>query len=272
MKLDKYVMLSSLAVLLALFDSVGAMLGFWSITRSDTRYYILAFEFATLGLMLLNSLLIKASVEGVPWRNVLAQGCLASLILCICGDVVNFNLSNHFFDSSNVVKHDYLIDSVLFFAPGYVMLLLVMGYIFKHYYSAQFLAKVTLLSFAVATLSYINMVNVEAELYIIVVTYFYSILITLIGASGILLWYMYGISAPLGIWLCSIGLVLATVADCVIGTMWIFGNDGQGFYPLARELNWVLYISSQSLVIHLPRVIELTCIKRLSNYQSIAGQ
>ncbi|CAM3997139.1 hypothetical protein [Pseudoalteromonas byunsanensis] len=268
MKLDKYILLSVLAVLFALLDSGGAMLGFWSITDADTRSYILAFEFTTLCLLLLNSLFIWRRVQGVPWRRLLATGCLASLLLCIFGDVVNFNLGNRFFDSSDVVKHDYLIDSVLFFAPGYAMLLLVMSYILKHYYNVRSLLLAASLSFGIATVSYINIVNANAGMYVTVVSYFYSLLISLVATSGILLWFKYGVSAPMSIWLCAIGLVLATLADYLIGAMWIFGNDGQGFYPLARELNWILYITSQGLVIHLPRVIELHTDKSHSNNQS----
>lgn len=51
-----------------------------------------------------------------------------------------------------------------------------------------------------------------------------------------------------------VGLVLASVADVVIGSFWIYGNEGQGFFPLVSDLNWMIYIGSQCLVLHLPRV------------------
>ncbi|WP_105168310.1 hypothetical protein [Pseudoalteromonas sp. T1lg23B] len=257
MRLDKFTKLSVIAVMFAGIDSGGALLGFWSVTDAHTQHYILLFEFMTLSVLMLNSLLILRAVQSVPWRRMLATGCSTSLLLCILGDVVNFNLGNQYFAHSDVIKHDYLLDSVAFFAPGYALLLLVMVYVLKHYYSNKSLLLAALLSCSVATLSYISMVNLEAELYVVSVSYFYSLLISLIATSGILLWYKYGMSAPLRIWLCAIGLVFATIADSLIGVLWLFGNDGQGFYPLARELNWLLYIGSQSLVIHLPRVIEL---------------
>jgi hypothetical protein len=53
------------------------------------------------------------------------------------------------------------------------------------------------------------------------------------------------------------GLVLAAVADAVIGQFWLYGHAGQGFFPAVRDVNWVIYIGSQSLVIHLPRVAVL---------------
>ena len=51
------------------------------------------------------------------------------------------------------------------------------------------------------------------------------------------------------------GLVLATLADAVIGQFWLFGRGGQGWFPAVRDVNWVLYIGSQALVIHLPRLL-----------------
>jgi len=56
------------------------------------------------------------------------------------------------------------------------------------------------------------------------------------------------------VWLVATGLVLATVADGVIGQFWIYGNDGEGYFPAAKYVNWSLYIGSQCLVIHLARV------------------
>jgi hypothetical protein len=80
-------------------------------------------------------------------------------------------------------------------------------------------------------------------------------LITAVGISGVLLLLSLGLTkAPPMAWLVGLGLVLAAVADAVIGSFWLYGNQGDGFYPAVRDINWVIYIGSQSLVIHLPRL------------------
>ena len=48
-----------------------------------------------------------------------ANWTLASLGLCILGDLVNRNFQQHFFARDDVIQHSYLVDSILFFAPGY---------------------------------------------------------------------------------------------------------------------------------------------------------
>lgn len=83
----------------------------------------------------------------------------------------------------------------------------------------------------------------------------YTVLIAFVDASGILLVAAYGWrNAAPGIWAVAAGLILAPVADAVIGSFWIYGNEGRGFFPLVSDLNWILYIGSQCLVLHPPRV------------------
>ena len=54
------------------------------------------------------------------------------------------------------------------------------------------------------------------------------------------------------IWCAALGLVLAMVADAIIGKFWIFGNEGQGYFPLVSHINWIIYFASQALIQQLP--------------------
>ena len=46
--------------------------------------------------------------------------------------------------------------------------------------------------------------------------------------------------------------MLAMIADALIGKFWIFGANGQGYFPLISHLNWIIYFGSQALIQQLP--------------------
>jgi hypothetical protein len=93
---------------------------------------------------------------------------------------------------------------------------------------------------------------------ILAMTGFYSVVVTAVGLMGLMLVVGYGgFYAPKPIMWVSLGLLLAALADAIIGAFWIYGNQGQGFYPQVRYINWFVYISSQCLVIHLAKVVAL---------------
>ena len=93
---------------------------------------------------------------------------------------------------------------------------------------------------------------------ILAITGVYSVVVTAVALMGLMLVIAYGgFHAPKPIMWVSLGLFLAALADAIIGAFWIYGNQGQGFYPQVRYINWFIYISSQCLVIHLAKVVAL---------------
>ena len=103
--------------------------------------------------------------------------------------------------------------------------------------------------------SFISMHLSGTGTHVSIVTGSYAVLITLVGASGLILLTAFRNSViKRGVWLVSIGLVLAAAADGVIGQFWIYGNGGEGFFPAAKYVNWSLYIGSQCLLIHIARL------------------
>ncbi len=259
--MSRFEQVSALAVGMAIVDAAGGMLGLWSVTSGDAqRLAITFFEALTMLVLLANSVAIRRSIHADPEAaslRAIATLCTLSLLVCMGGDLVNFNLPQSYYRHGELIRHDYLADSVLFFAPGYSLLLAAVLLAWRMSGRPLWpLAAGAGIAAVVGLLSLYAMHLPGAGTYVTVITGGYSVLITAVGVSGILLvWAFGGRHASAGIWCVGGGLLLANLADAVIGQFWIYGNSGEGFFPIAREVNWILYVGSQALVIHLPRVL-----------------
>ena len=256
--IDKYFVTSLIIWLVATIESLGGLAGYWSITGNE-RFSILFIESAVLVALFANCYAIKNWVyrhSTETSHRVIAWVAVIALALCICGDVVNYNLPLTYYRYGGIVKHDYLADSVTFFAPGYALFLTVACWLaIANGIKAKVLFIWGVIASLVGAASFVSMHLSGTGAYVSIVTGSYAVLITLVGASGILLLSSFRNSTiKRGVWLVSIGLVLAAVADGVIGQFWIYGNGGEGFFPLAKYVNWSLYIGSQCLLIHIARL------------------
>lgn len=259
MKVFGYVALGAWSM--ALLDSLAALLGFWSITQEHQRGMILALETMVMLILFANSATLRhwllVHSQDLLARRV-AMLCMLSLAVCIGGDIENFNLPQTYFRHGDVVKHDYLADSVMYFAPGYALLLAaVLMVVRARGVSWRTVTWVAVMSGLLGLLSFASMVLPNTGDYVAGITGAYSVLITWVGASAWLLLLAFGgwrEASPL-VRMVAFGLLLATVADAVIGSFWIYGNDGLGFFPVAREVNWIIYVGSQALVMQLPRLL-----------------
>jgi hypothetical protein len=255
---DRYFVISLLLFLVATIESVGGLLGLWSVIGEE-RLVILSIEGAVLIGLLVNCYAIKNWVyhhSTESSHRLLAWTTLVSIALCICGDVVNFNLPLSYYRYDDIIKHDYLVDSVFFFGPGYALFLMVTCCIIL---SNGLKPKILLVVLSIASLigatSFMSMHLSNTGLTVSLITGAYAVLITLVGASGIILFVTLRKStARVALFIVASGLVLATIADGVIGQFWIYGNNGEGYYPIAKYINWSLYIASQSILIHLARI------------------
>lgn len=255
--MDRYTATSLIIWIAAMAEAAGGLLGLWSVSGA-ARQPILVVE----GMLLLALLANCYGIKNWVYRNTgntayrkAAWLSFASLALCIAGDVVNFNLPQTFYRHGPVVKHDYLADSVLFFAPGYLLLLAAVVLVVRAngFKGSALLATLMAGAFA-GGLSLASMHLPGTGLYVSAITASYAILITAVGASGLALVAAFGgFRARPAVWLVGAGLVLAAIADGIIGRFWLYGNHGEGYFPAARYVNWMLYIGSQCLVIHLAR-------------------
>lgn len=255
---DRYVITSLIVWLAATADAIGGLLGLWSVNGGE-RLWVLGAEALMLLVLFLNSLALKNWVyrhTSIPLYRQLAWLSVASLALCIFGDLVNFNLPQTFYRHGEVIRHDYLADSIWFFAPGYLLLLIaVVKATMANGTGAGAMLALAIVAGLAGGGAFSVMHLSGAGHYVSVMTGFYAVFITVVGASGLAFILSFG-SARFkpAVLLVGGGIVLAALADSVIGQFWIYGNEGEGYFPAARYINWSLYIGSQCLVIHLARV------------------
>jgi len=255
---DRYVIVSLLVWLAATVDAIGGLLGFWSVNGRE-RPWVLGAEALMLLVLFANSLALKRWVYRNTTRSLYRQVAwlsVGSLALCICGDLVNFNLPQTFHRHSDLVRHDYLADSVWFFAPGYLLLLVaVVKIALANDLNGLVVIVILTLAAVIGSVVIYTMHLPGTGDYVSAMTGFYGAFITVVGASGLVFVLSLGKArCEPAVLLVGAGIVLAAVADSVIGQFWIYGNGGEGYFPAARYINWSLYIGSQCLVIHLARV------------------
>ena len=229
----------------------------------NNKEILLFLTVSSLCLLMFNSVAISAWVfyqfKDKQLRFI-AVLCSAALMLCTVGDVINFNLSQHYHRYATLIKHDYLVDSILLFAPGYSLLFLACVLAYKRQQAISQLKSILFMVvvLVISATSLASMYLDGAGIPILAMTGVYSVVVTSVGLMGLVLVVTYGgFYAPKPIIWVSLGLLLAALADAIIGAFWIYGNQGQGFYPQVRYINWFIYISSQCLVIHLAKVVAL---------------
>ncbi|MCO7190593.1 MULTISPECIES: hypothetical protein [unclassified Pseudoalteromonas] len=250
--------ISALIIALAMLDLLLTLLGVWSV-QGETRVWVVSFEALTLLLLLSNCLIIRQSIYQHQYASscrLFANMAVLSILFCLAGDLVNFNLTQSYFQHGTVVKHDYLADSVWFFMPGYLFLFLacwrLLNYSGVHVVYFMLAALITAL---LALCSYLSMHLPDSGWYVTLLTGSYAVFIAQAALLGFCLLIRSNLPKVPRFSL-AFGMILATLADALIGQFWIFGNEGQGYYPQIRAINWVLYITSQAIVIHLPTIAQ----------------
>jgi len=175
----------------------------------------------------------------------------ASLALCVGGDLVNRNYGGLEYAHDAVIRHSYLADSVWFFLPGYALLIVAVWQIARPKLGIGFLAGSAAIAALLGLLAFADMRKPATGLYVSLMTGAYSMPITIVGVSALWLlralgWRRAAIPAT--------GLVLATLADALIGNFWLYRD---GYYPAISHLNWIIYFASQALVQQLPLRLSL---------------
>lgn len=255
--LNHFAKIAAIIWLLAIAQSVLAFYGIFSINQ--TAYQRVAFgliELVTMGLVIMNSVAILRFVneQESPLARMVSQACLCSLILCFLGDIVNRNFFQEFYQYGDVVKHSYLADSVLLFFPGYsIIIAMIAAIAFKRGVTKRFIGITALLASVIALCTYFDMHITNTDTTLTLITMSYSILVSILAISAI--WLLKAFAwrqAPLRVWLAALGVLLAMIADAIIGQFWIFGNQGQGYFPIVSHINWIVYVASQLLIQQLP--------------------
>lgn len=258
--LERCTRVSFVILLLAIIQSSLAIFSFWPLEENNVnRYWFGILELATMMLLIINALFITYSVSHFnnSQASHISRLCLYSLIFCFFGDIVNRNFSQHFYQYDEIIKHSYLVDSIFFFGPGYLILFIaVTQLVLTRGIKTKFITVTTIIAMLISVITYIDMYISDTSIVLTIITGGYALLITALATSGIwLLKSFNGLKSPRYIWIVFIGLLLAMLADAIIGAFWIFGNNGLGYFPLVSHVNWFIYIASQAFIQQLPRAI-----------------
>jgi hypothetical protein len=255
--LNRFSQIALFLWLIAVTQSLLAISGHLSIVQTNQERVIFGlFELLTMALVVINSIAIVRFIaqQNNPLAYLVSRLCLYSLLLCFIGDIVNRNFLQQFYQYDEIIKHSYLADSVLFFFPGYLLIVGAIAYfaIIKNL-SKYFVIISALLATIVALYTYNDMHITGSSTILTIMTSSYSILVSILAMSAI--WLLKALSwqkMSIRFWLAALGVILAMVADVIIGQFWIFGNQGQGFFPMVSHINWAIYLGSQLLIQQLP--------------------
>ncbi len=255
--LNRFSKVAAILWLVAVVQSLLALFGVFDITQTNQERIIFGVvELVTMLLVIINAIAIMRYVaqQQSSLAFLLSRLCLYALILCFFGDVVNRNFLQQFYQYDDVIKHSYLAASVIFFFPGYLIIVAAMTYLaIVKGLSKGFIIATALLAAFIALYTYNDMHIAGSGFILTVMTSSYSVLVSILAISAI--WLLKALSwrqVPVRIWLAALGVILAMVADAIIGQFWIFGNHGQGYFPLVSHINWIIYLGSQVLIQQLP--------------------
>ncbi|WP_085300702.1 hypothetical protein [Cognaticolwellia mytili] len=255
--LNRFSKIAVILWLVAAVQSLLAVFGIFGVMQTNQERIIFGIvELMTMLLVIINAIAIMRYVaqQQSSLAFLLSRLCLYSLILCFFGDIVNRNFIQQFYEYDDVIKHSYLAASVIFFFPGYLIIAAAISYLATlKGLSKGFMITSALITTTIALYTYNDMHITGSSSLLTIITASYSVLVSILAVSAI--WLLKALSwrqVPIRIWLAALGLILAMVADAIIGQFWIFGNHGQGYFPIVSHINWIIYLGSQVLIQQLP--------------------
>lgn len=266
-RLKKCSQLSLVIFFIACLQSVLGISGIWNISaNSSSRILFGIFELITIAALLFNSLTIMKVFSLAKQGNLkkVSQLCFLVLLLCFFGDIVNRNFSQTFYQFDQIIKHSYLAISVFFFMPGYALLIYIIAKIaHQQKVKLPLILISSAISVIIAVTTFTDIYIKEASFWLLILTSSYSIVVSILAVAALwLIKAFHGLKTSIYIWAVALGLILAMLADALIGKFWIFGNQGQGFFPIISHINWIIYIASHALIQQLPRGLLIASINK----------
>lgn len=177
-----------------------------------------------------------------------ARWCLASLVLCALGDLVNRNYPQRSFEFDDVLRHSYLVTSIWFFLPGYAIVVAINRRVTRSSITPGRAAATVLVGAALGLLAaFVNAVPGLAR-YPSTMIAAYTVVLATLAASTV--WLVVGYS-----WRAArvvvVGCLLAVLADALIGSFWIATDH----YPAIEHVNWIPYFASLAMIQRLPFLV-----------------
>jgi hypothetical protein len=210
--------------------------------------------FSTVEMVLVVALVLVA-VAIVRWAAdqpapaaTVARLTLASVILCTLGDFINRNYPGHSYQWDEVIRHSYLVTSIVAFAPGYALVVVANRRATAAVVPVR-TAGMTVVVAAVLGLggfvtSYDPAVAAAANVAMAV----YAMVLGALAGSCLWLGRTYGWRSSAVV---VAGCLLAVVADWLIATFWIHGTG----YPTVEHANWIIYFASLAMIARLPFLV-----------------
>jgi hypothetical protein len=210
--------------------------------------------FSTVELALVVALLV-VTVGIVRWSAdrpgptpTVARLVLASLALCAVGDLINRNYPEHAFQWDDVIRHSYLITSIIAFAPGYALVVVAN----RRATAVVVPMRTALVTGVVAALAglvgFATSFDPDVAVGANVAMAVYAVVLAVLAGSCLWLGRTYG-WRPSAIVVA--GCLLAVVADWLIATFWIHGTS----YPTIEHVNWIIYFASLVMIGRLPFLV-----------------
>lgn len=233
----------------SLLIQLSALAGWWgALETAQERVAIGVAEMILILLLLLNSLwaAILINRSGAPgWLRSLSVCTALALLFCAGGDAINRNFQAESYAFGDVTQHSYLIKSILFFAPGYLIFILALGRACRRHLRTSQILFSGGLAVVAGLLSFLPLPPEGTDPLVQAAAGFYAALITVMAATAYWLYRAFGqVALP-----AAAGALMATLADALIGHFWLF--DASGF-PVIAHVNWIVYFTSQVLLMQLP--------------------
>lgn len=175
----------------------------------------------------------------------MAHLCLYSLLLCGLGDVVNRNFLARYHPWDDVIKHGYLVESIVFFFPAYALVVVANWRLAARHIQPAVRRLTVLVAALVGVFAYLGSHDPRVNAVAAGAMLVYTVLHALMVLSAV--WLVRAHGWRVSRWVVS-GVLLAAVADALIGQFWIFSDH----FPVIEHVNWVIYFASLALIQQLP--------------------
>lgn len=170
-----------------------------------------------------------------------ARLALASLALCALGDLVNRNYPDQYFQYDHVIRHSYLVTSIWFFLPGYLVVVAINRSLTRDRIPARSAVLTSLVAAVAGVLAYLSNHDPAVAVQASVMIGLYGVVLAVLAGSTTWLVRTSGWAAARVV---VVGCLLAPVADALIANLWLYRDH----YPTIEHVNWIIYFASLAMI------------------------
>ena len=177
-----------------------------------------------------------------------ARLCLGSLVLCALGDLVNRNYLGEAFRWDDVIRHSYLVTSIVWFLPGYAVVVAANRIVTRGAVPARAAAATGVVAGLVGVVVFASGFDAEVATGASALILAYSVTLAVLAGSVLWLGRAFGWRASAVV---VVGCLLAPVADALIANLWLYRDH----FPAIEHVNWIVYFASLAMIQRLPFLV-----------------